>query len=144
MVHVLGSEPRQEDEAGYLLDADWIISFLNGRRDAFELIERLADEGLAMSVITYGEIYEGVLSTASPTHHLGRLDEFADRVDVILPDTGVARHYGIIRSDLRSRGQLIPDNDIWIAATALAHDLTVVSRDQHFMRIPGLNLYRHV
>jgi predicted nucleic acid-binding protein len=46
----------------YLLDADWIISYLNGRAQAVELVERLADEGLAVSTIVAGEIYEGLLT----------------------------------------------------------------------------------
>ena len=47
----------------YLLDADWIISFLNGRANAIKLIGDLADQGLAMSIITWGEICEGVLAS---------------------------------------------------------------------------------
>jgi tRNA(fMet)-specific endonuclease VapC len=61
---------------------------------------------------------------------------------MIAPDVAIARRYAEIRSYLRARGLLIADNDLWIAATALTHDLTLVSRDAHFDRIPGLRVLR--
>ncbi len=127
----------------YLLDADWAISFLNGRPKAVELIDRLADEGIALSVIaSWGEIYEGLLSRPSPNLYLAQLDEFTSTIDLIVPDREVARYYARIRLHLRSQGLLIADNDLWIAATALAHDLVLVSRDHHFVRVPELRLYQ--
>ena len=125
----------------FLLDADWTISFLNGRANAIRLIEKLADEGLALSIITWGEICEGLLSRPDPPRHITQFEQFTASLDLITPDLDVARHYATIRSRLRSRGELIPDNDTWIAATALAHNLTLVSRDAHFSRIPDLKLY---
>ena len=126
----------------YLLDADWAISFLNGRPNAVTRIENLADEGIALSVITWGEIYEGLLTRPDLDRHLAQLDQFTAAIDLILPDLDVARHYARLRSYLRSQGQLIPDNDFWLAATALAYNLTVVSRDQHFSRIPDLKIHQ--
>ncbi len=125
----------------YLLDADWIISFLNGRAEAVELVERLADQRIAVSVIAYGQIYEGLLSSSSADERRAQLDEFISIVDLIAPNVDVARRYAEIRLHLRSQGLLIPDNDMWIAATARAYDLTVVSRDDHFRRVPDLRLY---
>ena len=62
--------------------------------------------------------------------------------DLISPDREVARYYARIRLRLRSQALLIADNDLWIAATALTHDLILVSRDRHFLRIPELRLYQ--
>ena len=124
----------------YLLDADWIISFLNGRSEAVEAVSQLADEGIVVSIITWGEIYEGLLAVSEPERRLAQFEEFTFNVDLIAPDIVVARYYAQTRAQLRSQGLLIPDNDLWIAATALAFDLTLVSRDDHFTRIPGLRL----
>jgi tRNA(fMet)-specific endonuclease VapC len=126
----------------FLLDADWIISFLNGRPEAVELVERLANQGLAVSVIAYGEIYEGLLSSTSAVERRAQLDEFVAAVELIAPTVEVARRYAAARLRLREKGLLIPDNDLWIAATALAYDLTLVSRDEHFRRIVNLKLYQ--
>lgn len=124
----------------YLLDADWIISFLNGRADAVALIKRVADEGIAVSAVTYGEILEGISPTSPPGTRAMELDQFVSSVDLLPIDAAVAVEYGQLRANLRSRGLLIPDNDLWIAATAVACDLTLVSRDSHFARVPGLRL----
>jgi tRNA(fMet)-specific endonuclease VapC len=126
----------------YLLDADWVISFLNGRAEAVQLVGDLASDGVAVSIIAWGEIYEGLLGAPDPAPRIAQLEQFAASVDLILPDVYVARRYARTRLELRRQGLPIPDNDLWIAATALAHDLTLVSRDQHFRRVPGLKLNR--
>jgi predicted nucleic acid-binding protein len=125
----------------YLLDTDWVISFLNGRPEAVELVRHLADDGIAISIITYGEVYEGLLGGPSTAERRAQFDEFVARVDVIAPDLDIASRYADVRLQLRQQGLLIPDNDMWIAATARAYDLTLVSRDDHFRRIPDLRLY---
>lgn len=53
-------------------------------------------------------------------------------------DSTTARHYADIRSELRSAGRPIPENDIWIAALARQHHLPIVSRDEHFDGISGV------
>lgn len=53
-----------------------------------------------------------------------------------------AHHYGLIRHQLRIAGNPIPENDIWIAATAIEHDLTLVTRDTHFASVVGLSSVR--
>jgi hypothetical protein len=70
------------------------------------------------------------------------LREFSDLVDLITLDLTIAHRYAKIRGARRGQGRLIPDNDLWIAATALAHQLTLVRRDRHFARIPALTLYQ--
>lgn len=126
----------------YLIDTDWIISFLKGRIDAVEIVRQLVDTGIFLSVISYGEVYEGVLTSSVPDLRLAQFNQFVATIDLIAPDVVAARHYGEIRAQLRANGLLIPDNDIWIASIALAHDLTLVSRDQHFTRVPDLKMYQ--
>lgn len=123
-----------------LLDTDWVISFLNGRPEAVTLVTRLADDGIAVSVISCGEIYEGLLRDPQSARRVAQFERFTTTVDIVTLDARAARVYARIRSQLRAQGQLIPDNDTWIAATALAYHFTLVSRDQHFSRIPDLNL----
>jgi tRNA(fMet)-specific endonuclease VapC len=50
----------------------------------------------------------------------------------------VSAEYGRIAALLRKTGQLIPTNDIWIAAVALTHGATFITNDPHFQRIPNL------
>ena len=57
-----------------------------------------------------------------------------------LLDTNTAREYGEIKSALQAEGRLIPENDIWIAAIAQQHDLTLVTRDEHFKEVKHLKV----
>lgn len=61
-------------------------------------------------------------------------------VHVLLPDMATAHHYARVFVQLKEAGTPIPDNDLWIAAMALQNELTLITRDQHFKRIPQLPL----
>ncbi|HEU5317490.1 MAG TPA: type II toxin-antitoxin system VapC family toxin [Chloroflexota bacterium] len=124
----------------YLLDTDWTISYLNGREAAVALVEGLADDGLAVSIITCGEVYEGLVGAmaTSAAARIAEFEGFLTAVDVMPLDEATARRYGEVRAALRATGQLLSDNDLWIAASCLAKDLVLVTRDTHFDRIPGL------
>jgi tRNA(fMet)-specific endonuclease VapC len=62
------------------------------------------------------------------------------RSKLLLCDEQTARQYGRISQQLRKKGRPIPQNDMWIAALALQHGLTLVTRDAHFSHIDGLLL----
>ncbi len=90
--------------------------------------------------IVLGELYYGALKSARRDENTARVDEFAD-ANVVIPCTpATAREYGKLKNNLRSKGRPIPENDIWIAAIAIEHGLTLVSRDQHFREVEGLAL----
>ena len=63
------------------------------------------------------------------------MNEFAESCSVLICDTETSRQYGEIKNLLRAKGRPIPENDIWIAAIAKQHKLTLVSRDDHFKEI---------
>lgn len=78
------------------------------------------------------ELYFGPLKSQRPEANLKRVEEFAAASNVLPVDAGVARLYGKVRDGLRRIGRPIPENDLWIAATTLRHDLVLVTRDSHF------------
>lgn len=104
----------------YLLDSDWIISFLNGRPDAVRLVDEIADEGIAISVISWGEVREGLLRRPDSTARTADLRDLARTLSVIRVDIDIAERYADIRRSLRAEGLLLEDNDLWIAATAIS------------------------
>ncbi len=59
-------------------------------------------------------------------------------VQVLLPSRETAEHYARLFVQLKRAGTPVPDNDLWIAALVLQHDLVLITRDQHFERIPQL------
>ena len=127
----------------YLVDSDYVADWLKGRPDAVQLLTALRTDGLAVSDITYGEIYEGIYYGRDPTANERGFRQFLRRVAVLPTNRTIMRRFARLRGDLRARGQLIGDMDLLIAATALAADLTLVTRNRrHFERIPDLRLHR--
>ncbi len=59
-------------------------------------------------------------------------------VGVLLLSRETAEHYARLFVQLKRAGAPVPDNDLWIAALALEHDLLLITRDEHFQRIPQL------
>ena len=126
----------------YLIDTDWVIDYLVGRQRATLLLRALVVEGAAISLITYGEIYEGIYGSADPRASEEGFLNFLSEVVVLPLDEAIMRRFARIRDDLRRQGQRIGDLDMLIAATALHHDLTLVTRNvRHFQRISSLVLY---
>jgi len=82
----------------------------------------------------------GVYNSDFEIKGLKQVEEFLKICAVLTPDVRTAHHYGHIKADLKRRGKPIPQNDIWIAAMALDHDLPLVTRDQHFSLIGGLTV----
>lgn len=126
----------------YLIDSDWVASFLRGRQDAHALFQRLAPMGIAISLITYGEIYEGIYYVQDPMAIEGVFRRFLRGVTILPLNQTMMREFARVRGDLRRSGQIIGDADILIGVTALYHNLTIVTRNtSHFQRIPNLQLY---
>ena len=127
----------------YLVDADWLIDAATGRPRAQQLLARLSDEALAVSIIAVAEVDEGAFGTPDPPATLLGLQDFlGDFVLLPLTDPIVAR-FARLRAALRQQGQLIPDMDLVIAATALADERTLVTCNvRHFARLPELKLYQ--
>lgn len=127
----------------YLVDTDVVASYLNGRNDMIALLHSLLPDGLAISAVTFGEIFEGIYYGRNPGQNAAIFRGFLHGVNVLDVNRTVARRFARIRGDLRQRGQLIGDADLLIASTALVHDLTLVTRNlRHFQRVPGLKLYQ--
>ena len=126
----------------YLVDSDGVIDYLKGRLDAVALLERLAPDGIAVSVVTVGEVYEGIRYGRMPQRYGGAFDRWLETVEVLVLDLPIARLFGVIRGELRQRGESLKDSDLWIAATALHHDLILVTRDVgHVQRVADLKLF---
>src|SRR5947209_3668992 len=125
----------------YLVDTDWIIDGLSGRRETLTFLEEHRDDGLGISIVTLGELYEGAYGRSDPDEHIASVEQFL-RLFTILPlSDATMQHFGRLRALLRQRGNLIPDFDLLIAATALEHNSVLVTRNRrHFERIPELQL----
>lgn len=103
----------------------------------------LPDE-LAISVITVGELRAGVLAAAdveTRARRLATLSE-AQALDPLAVDGSVAEAWARLRVLLRDMHKRMPVNDSWIAATALSLGSPVVTQDDDYLDVPGLEIIR--
>lgn len=127
---------------GYLIDSDYVVDWLKGKAPAVHLLQSLVRDDLAISAITYGEVFEGIYYGHNRRQIERVFRQFLHGVSALPVTRLVAHRFGVIRGDLRQRGQTIGDPDVLIAATALHHNRTLVTQNRrHFQRIPGLSLY---
>ena len=128
--------------SAYLIDTDWIIDVLHGNANAEQTLLDLAPEGLAISLITYGELYEGVHYARNRQHALAGLRAFLRGKDVLPLTIDIMELFAIVRGQLsRPIRQQIGDMDMLIAATALHHDLALLTRNtRDFRLVPNLAL----
>lgn len=93
---------------------------------------------MLLATVVFGELTYGALNSKSVEANLSRLDAVREKCRVVSVDERVAREYARIRLQLKQRGRPIPENDIWIAATALAEGASVLTDDAHFAEVQGL------
>jgi tRNA(fMet)-specific endonuclease VapC len=122
-----------------VLDSDHWIALLRGRLDLRGRVA--ADESLAITAISVGELVYGVERSARPVEKLLELDTLLAGVIVLDYDDSAAHRFGSLKVDLERRGERIDDADLQTAAVALCHAATLVTHNQrHFQRVPGLTL----
>lgn len=127
----------------YLIDTDWIIDFLKGKKEIVDTLISLEKKGLAISVISLAELYEGVYSSENQNKKMNGLNNFLTGVRVLTIDDEIAKIFGKQRQALRKSGRLIDNFDILIAATCLFYDLTLMTNNNnHFERFEGIKLYK--
>ena len=121
-----------------VVDTNAYSALLGGEGRVRELLESADWLGFPATVI--GELMAGFLAGGRAARNIDLLDEFLSTTGVeVLPlRRGEAERYGAIVKSLRDRGTPIPTNDIWIAASALAADARLLSRDRHFDAVAGL------
>jgi tRNA(fMet)-specific endonuclease VapC len=122
----------------YLLDTNAAIALLAEDQTLSQVISEL--ENTYLSSIVLGELYYGAEKSARTVDNIQRVDELASRYTVLNCDTVTARIYGRVRRMLQRKGRPIQSNDIWIAATALQHNLALLTKDTDFANVDGLTV----
>lgn len=124
----------------FLLDTNIISAFLKGEGRVFNHFIQHSG-GLATSLICAGELYSWVYRAKSPPARVQALQHVLSDLFLLPVDQDVAQKFGQIRAGLLDQGHPTPELDLFIACTALAHDLTLVTGNiRDFAHIPGLRL----
>jgi tRNA(fMet)-specific endonuclease VapC len=128
--------------ASLLLDTDVLSALMRRNQHVVSSARRYLEEYgfFTISVITMYEIQRGLKARAAKKQQAA-FDELCRSSTVLPVDDMVASRASTIYADLTSRGELIGDADILIAATALVHQMSLVTNNvRHFRRIPGLEI----
>jgi tRNA(fMet)-specific endonuclease VapC len=129
-------------DARYLLDTNICIYIRRKRpEEVLRRFRTLRPGEAVLSAITFGELVYGAEKSAQRGATLELLRELAQVLPVQgLPETA-AESYGTIRAELERKGEMIGNNDLWIAAHAKAAGLVLVTNNEReFRRVRGLRV----
>ena len=120
----------------YLLDTNIVIALFAEDLSVQKHIARARE--IFIPSIVIGELFFGAFKSLRPKENATRIENFAAVNSVLVCGIGTSREYGRIKHLLLKKGKPVPENDIWIAALAIEHDLSLVTRDEHFKNIDEL------
>jgi tRNA(fMet)-specific endonuclease VapC len=121
-----------------LLDTNIVIEIFEGNKTFADNINGLSE--FYISSVVLGELYVGINRVTNKIKHIKKLNSFLKLCTVLNADRSTAKHYGTLIANLYKKGIPIPTNDVWIAAIAIQHKLTLITLDKHFNEIEGLKL----
>jgi tRNA(fMet)-specific endonuclease VapC len=120
----------------FLLDTNIVIRLLALDPVVQQRLGENAD--VVVSTFVLGELYYGAHRSSRVRENVEAVGDLIGEVEVLSGDIRTAYTFGEIKNELRLKGRMIPVSDLWIAALARQHDLTLVSRDRHFAEVEGL------
>lgn len=121
----------------YLLDTNLFVAYFNDEQPVID--KMMASREIFIPAVALGELQYGAVASHKPQENRARIRELLTWAKMLVCDDVTALYYGRIKASLRLKGRFIPDNDIWIAATAMQADLPLVSRDEHFRNVDNLD-----
>ena len=127
-----------------LLDTNAYTAFMLGVAEVVETIAH-ADRLILTSTVL-GELLGGFAAGQHEAKNRAELSRFlaSPRVDILAVTATTADHYALVYASLRRKGQPIPSNDLWIAASAMEHGAALLTLDAHFAHVDGLRCGRQL
>jgi predicted nucleic acid-binding protein len=121
-----------------LIDTNAYAAFKQGKPEALEVIQRAPR--LALNSTILGELLAGFAAGDRAERNRTELRQFlaAARVHLLSVDETTAANYAAIYQSLRRKGQPVPTNDLWIAASARQYGYALFSYDRHFHAVDDL------
>lgn len=125
----------------YLLDTGTIIYNLKGNRKVQENLRLHFTDIIQISIITLMELYYGAYKSHHVEPNLAKIKTLEQSLEIIPSGEEAAEIFGRLKARLESEGNRLDDFDLIIAATALTHNLVLVTNNEkHFQRIEGLKI----
>ena len=122
------------------IDTNVAIAILNGDKKLMSSLKKF--ESISLPFTVCGELLFGAYNSSRTKSNITIFKKFIH--DCLILDSGfqVAENYALIRKELKDKGKPIPENDIWIAATCIFHEVPIATFDKHFHFITGLKFVR--
>lgn len=129
-------------DKNYLLDTDIVIYWLKNKFPKInEKIKKIDAACIFISSISAAELYFGAYNSTRKDENILLISDFLKEVNVVDFNENCGRTFGEIKSDLKSKGQIICDSDMFIAASALSNEFTLVTNNErHFKRVENLKI----
>lgn len=125
----------------YLLDTNICIYWLKGNDQIEQKILSIGLDNFVLSFINVSELYYGAYKSQRVDANLAMVRRLTNELNVLESDKAINEEFGSIKAILESSGTIIDDADLFIAACAKIHGLTLVTNNiKHFRRIKGLKL----
>lgn len=124
-----------------LIDTDIASFIFKGSDYANPYLPLLSGHELALSFMTIAELFQWAILRQWGDHRLAQLEQYLSNYLVIPVDQPLCRAWAQVRAERQSAGRVISPQDAWIAATALRHDLPLITHNsKDFLQIPHLRL----
>jgi tRNA(fMet)-specific endonuclease VapC len=127
-----------------LIDASILIEYERGRLELEPYLAQRQQEEFFLSVITASELLHGVHRAVQPevrTKRAAFVEAILERLPLLPVELVTARIHAQVWAELAAAGQMIGPHDLWLAATCIAHGLTMVTANvREFARVPGLTV----
>lgn len=125
----------------YLLDTNICVYWLKGNEHIEQKILSVGLDNVALSFLNVSELYYGAYKSQRVDANLTLIRQLTDQLNVIESDEAISEMFGEMKATLEKAGTIIDDADLFIAACAKVHGLTLVTNNvKHFRRIKGLRL----
>ena len=125
---------------GSILDTNVIIRIIKGDNVVASEARKL--KSIHSSTVVIGELLFGSEKSQQKQSNRDNYMHFCLSYPVLDVTKEVAAEYGRLKCELQAHGNIMPENDMWIAATALANDMAAVTQDKHFEHIPDLKVIK--
>ncbi|MBU1209064.1 MAG: type II toxin-antitoxin system VapC family toxin [Proteobacteria bacterium] len=129
-------------KTSYLIDTDWVIDHFNKIVRITQKLKEFKPDGVALSVISLAELYEGVYYSKDPIKSQKVLNAFLKDFQVLGVDAEICKVFGKERGRLRHQRKIVSDFDLLIASTCLHYDLTLLTNNRrHYEMVEGLKIF---
>lgn len=121
-----------------ILDTNVVIKFFGGDKN---VVNNTASSNLIyIQTIVFGELFYGAYNSKNVKSNIEKLEQYFNSCECLECNFETSKFYGNIKSKLKLAGKPIPENDIWIAALSMQHNIPLVTSDSHFKLIKDLKL----